>query len=228
MKALHQMRRRLCGCAENKFISDGASKGERMDYGWILAKLTSQGLEKRGILDAGCGGGFFLSQLSEEFAKMEPYGIDINKKELSFAKKRFRTNFILSSATDLPFQTSSMDTIVCHNLLHHLTKNSRSLSEKNIKKTLSEMNRVLKEKGYFLIIEQCVKSKLMSHLIFLYTSLLSILSGQPWTVSFLTPQEIYKLFTGAIVEKREKHSRSKIYFRIKFARIYIVSARIVR
>lgn len=228
MEALHQMRSRLCGCVEDKFISDGAGKGAKMDYDWLLTRLASQGQGKGRILDVGCGGGFFLSQLSKEFAKTEPYGIDINKKELSFAKRGSATIFILASATNLPFQSGSLDTIVCLNLLHHLTKNNRPLSKKKCIETLSEMNRVLKQKGYFLMIEQCVNSRLMSHLIFIYTSLLSILSRQPWTVSFLTPEEIYGLFAGAIVEKREKRYRSKIYFSIKVARIYIVSACVVR
>lgn len=193
----------------------------RKEHYWMIAKLASLGIKKWKIMDVGCGGGFFLSRLSKTFNDNELYGIDISKPAISLAKKHTRANILLSSAEKLPLKNRSFDVVACQNLLHHLVKSNRFSSKQNVKCTLNEIRRVLKIGGYLLVIEQCVSSKALSRLIFVYTFILYIL-GRHRPISFLTPKEIYGILAGLILEKKEHVCMRKGLYKY-FVRIYVAA-----
>jgi SAM-dependent methyltransferase len=102
------------------------------------------------ILDVGTGSGQFSKVLVEEFMDFtEITGIDASDRAIEAALKRFtdkRIKFIKMDAANMTFDNNSFDTVCISNTLHHLT-------EEEMYKTLSEMKRVLKPGGLFIVCE---------------------------------------------------------------------------
>lgn len=80
------------------------------------------------VLDVGAGSGALIKRI--------PNSIGIDLVERPGIKK--------ASITDLPFEDSSFDTIFAMEILEHL-------DDKDLKKGLSEVNRVLNKEGYFIV-----------------------------------------------------------------------------
>lgn len=202
---------RLISQREDAYLKDDEQSKE--EHNWVIsniALLLRQRKRSQRILDVGCGGGFLLQRLSNYYTPNELYGVDANKSMIFSAKKRVPANLILSTAERLPFKDSSFDSVSCQNLLHHL---------RHAKYAIGEMNRVLKGTGHLFIIEQCVNSKILSRIIFLYTFLLTILGHQP-LVNFLTPKELYRTLSRSILQKKVIQSR---VFHQSFIRVYIAA-----
>jgi ubiquinone/menaquinone biosynthesis C-methylase UbiE len=89
-------------------------------------KLISN-LAQGKILDIGCGIGY-LSSLFEDYV-----GIDVNKEAINIAKKNTRDDYIIASATALPFSNHVFDTCISYDFIEHT---------KNVKQVLSEMRHV--------------------------------------------------------------------------------------
>lgn len=90
------------------------------------------------ILDLGCGGG--------EFINLDPkriVGIDSNKKSILICKKK-RFKAVFGSVTRLPFKKDSFNGVHCSHLIEHLYP-------KEAHKMLSEVSRVLKKNGIFVL-----------------------------------------------------------------------------
>lgn len=103
------------------------------------------------ILDLGCGSGQHSLYLAKKGFNVT--GFDISNEAIKLAKDRLSKNkekklsitFRQGSMhTRLPFEDGSFDAIVCLRTLNHGTK-------KQIKKTISEMYRVLKNGGYVFL-----------------------------------------------------------------------------
>ncbi|MFZ5351365.1 MAG: class I SAM-dependent methyltransferase [Bacillota bacterium] len=101
------------------------------------------------ILDVATGGGYAIKRMMESFKDYEKFiGIDIVDKEKldkfqeGFDKKK--VELIYMDAENMGFEDNTFDAVSISNSLHHL---------KNLDKVLSEMLRVLKPGGIFLINE---------------------------------------------------------------------------
>jgi len=103
----------------------------RKMYGRDLRKIPSFKLISRlaygKVLDIGCGIGY-LSTLFDNYI-----GIDINKEAVAIAKKNTNGNYVIASASNLPFHSGSFDTCIAYDFIEHV---------KNIEQVLSEMRRV--------------------------------------------------------------------------------------
>lgn len=90
------------------------------------------------ILDIGCG----VGHLTSFWGAM---GLDNDKKAVVLARQRFpKTKFIFGDATKkIPFDTNSIDAIVCYNVLEHLTDQARE-------NFFQETKRVLKKDGIII------------------------------------------------------------------------------
>ena len=95
------------------------------------------------ILDLGCGGGL----LSEEFAKKNAkvVGIDISDNSIKIAKAHASKNNLTiiykkGNAENIPIKDNTFDVVVCADCLEHVD---------NLEKVISEISRVLKNKGLF-------------------------------------------------------------------------------
>jgi ubiquinone/menaquinone biosynthesis C-methylase UbiE len=97
------------------------------------------------VLDAGCGGGRDTKLLQE--AGTNTTGLDLSSGLINEAKKRHpEINFVQGSFLELPFDDSSFDGVWAHASLLHLEK------VEDVKKALSEFNRVLNPNGVLHIL----------------------------------------------------------------------------
>lgn len=101
------------------------------------------------ILDAGCGGGELLVRLARKGISV--IGVDQSQEMLSKAGKKIASDcswcnveLRLGSAEHLPLADSSVDGIIAHMLLHHLSEPSDFFSE---------VSRVCKDGGKCSVIE---------------------------------------------------------------------------
>ena len=158
-------------------------------------------IKPRKILEVGGGSGFLLDQLAKEAE-----GIQLINCEISYRVYNKQVNseidLIGGNAIQLPFADNSFEYVISKNLFHHLVGRSRKASKKFAKMAGLEMNRVLEDGGYLMIIEEYHEYKVFAGLIF-YISLLFSIGNITWkyfdirpkvVVSFLTPNEIRKLF----------------------------------
>lgn len=105
-------------------------------------KQTVEVIEKysrnSNVLDVGCGTGLITRHL-----KGNVVGLDINEWNLERAKKNVaNAMFIQGDCEDLWFGSNSFDLIICTETLEHLPEP---------KKTLNEINRVLKDDGRLVV-----------------------------------------------------------------------------
>lgn len=91
------------------------------------------------ILDLGCGDGFFAQTV---FGHLQA-GIDMDPGEVKRAQERGTYDHaIVASATKMPFKNGSFNTVISNCVIEHIPE---------VEKVLSEVNRVLKPGGRFLI-----------------------------------------------------------------------------
>jgi len=96
------------------------------------------------ILDAGCGKGYLLYEMSLLEPGLIVAGFDISEYALSHAKEEIRANLFRHNLKDaFPFEEDSFDLVISLNCLHNL-----SLPE--VCRSLSEIQRVGK-KSYVLV-----------------------------------------------------------------------------
>jgi len=118
----------------------------------IRVKLGSISVGK--VLDIATGSGDFIDTLMKALKDYDCFvGIDISKKDLESAKKRFRdqpVKLMEMNAESLEFDDNSFDTVCMAYSLHHLDR---------IEKVLAEMRRVLKPGGNLIIQEEFCDGK---------------------------------------------------------------------
>lgn len=98
--------------------------------------------EDDSVLDLGCGTGEF----SVFFNPKKYTGIDIKKKNIDYARRKYSGEFLIADAVNLPFVDNSFNKILIIGVLHHL-------SDDDSCKVLKEAGRVLKKNGQMLIME---------------------------------------------------------------------------
>lgn len=103
--------------------------------GMLGAILRNRNLK---ILDIGCGAGKTMDMLSR-FGTV--WGLDINKKALSFCKKRGFQHLMLADAADTGFKDNFFDVVTMLDVLEHTDENT----------TLQETKRILKPDGFMII-----------------------------------------------------------------------------
>ena len=100
------------------------------------------------ILDVATYSGDFIDKLIKAFKDFESaVGIDLADKEFEKAREKFKgkpVDFMVMDSRKLEFSDCSFDTVAMSNGLHHMA---------DIGKALSEMSRVLKPGGNFIIFE---------------------------------------------------------------------------
>lgn len=89
------------------------------------------------ILDVGCGKGYITAYLSA-------IGMDVDTIALRLAKSSNpHLDVVRASCEALPFRDSTFDTVLCYNVLEHLTEDARE-------KTFEGQKRVLDGKGILI------------------------------------------------------------------------------
>lgn len=110
----------------------------------IIEQLINVSHEEISVLEVGCGGGI----LSEEFAGMGFITTGIDPAEQSIISARIHAtennlniNYLIGSGEALPFRNNSFDIVLCCDVLEHVN---------DLPKVISEISRVLKNKGLFI------------------------------------------------------------------------------
>jgi SAM-dependent methyltransferase len=95
------------------------------------------------LLDIGCGKG----QLEKIFYEKGsiPVGVDISFEYLKEAKENSKgVDFVLYGGTQMPFKEDAFDTIICNDVLEHI-------SYTDADRVMKEANRILNSKGKFYV-----------------------------------------------------------------------------
>lgn len=113
-----------------------------------VARLVNEGGARK-ILDVGCGPGSFLSVLAEAHPELEAVGVDIASPQIDFAREKVasrfpKIGFELLQNERLPFPDNSFDAVTCIEVVEHIHPFLAA-------KILSEIRRVLKPEGFFVI-----------------------------------------------------------------------------
>lgn len=107
-------------------------------------KLALIDLDRRRVLDVGCGTGGLGPLVHQRGA--EYVGGDYHRHVLRFAKPGIRQNYLQISAVSLPFRDASFDLIVCFDVIEHLVGGYRWQRQ-----FLNEARRVLTRTGLILL-----------------------------------------------------------------------------
>ena len=129
-----------------KFYSSSKtfSAGESLD---ILSSLLNKKKIESG-LDIGTGAGFAAFELSKSCKKVE--ATDISEGMINEAKKIMKErkinnlNFNICSAEELNYSDKEFDIVTCRTAAHHFL---------DVEKFCSEVHRVLKDEGEFIIVD---------------------------------------------------------------------------
>ena len=129
-----------------KFYSSSKtfSTGESLD---ILSNLFNKKKFESG-LDIGTGAGFAAFELSKSCEKVE--ATDISEGMINEAKKIMKErkinnlNFNICSAEELNYSDKEFDIVTCRTAAHHFL---------DVEKFCSEVHRVLKDEGEFIIVD---------------------------------------------------------------------------
>ena len=93
------------------------------------------------VLDGGCGFSIWLTPEIE--SRIEYFGVDCEQEAIAFCKNHFRDRiYQLADLSTLPFPSQYFDAVVMREVIEHIRVPGESLSE---------VKRVLKPGGYFIM-----------------------------------------------------------------------------
>ncbi len=106
----------------------------------IRLKAIEKHIKPGKLLDVGSGIGVLLNQAKKR--GWDPYGIDIKRDSISFAKQQFCVNANVSTLEDAGFENNFFDAIVMNDLIEHVS---------NPINTLKIANKLLKSDGLIFL-----------------------------------------------------------------------------
>ncbi len=130
--------------AEPWYSSKRYSEIERFERSESLLKKHIQNPQK--VLDLGCSTGIFSATVAG-FSK-EIFAVDISEKVIKRAKEKWgeknNLSFLIGSLPCLGFKEDKFDLVMALEIINYLTEEDRNMA-------LSEISRVLKKEGIFIV-----------------------------------------------------------------------------
>lgn len=129
-----------------KFILKGMNISHSAASKWGLSHLTLNSADK--VLDIGCGGGANIARLLRLCPNGYVAGIDHSEESVALSSKRnknaigTRCDIVCTDVSDIPFGANTFDTVTAFETIYFW---------KDLSKCFSEVNRVLKKDGVFMI-----------------------------------------------------------------------------
>lgn len=115
---------------------------------WHNQKINSckriiKNLEFSNCLDVGCASGYMISEVAKKYPKAKYFGVDVYKKAIDYAKKRYpKISFRVTKEDKLPFKANNFDLILFYETIEHV---------QNPQKVLKEIKRVLRKGGHLVL-----------------------------------------------------------------------------
>ena len=82
------------------------------------------------ILDAGCGEGFIDALLIDNYSSIRITGLEFAEEAIEIARKMNpKAEYVQSDITKMPFDDQSFDIVICTEVLEHLEKPDKAISE---------------------------------------------------------------------------------------------------
>ncbi|HOK35601.1 MAG TPA: class I SAM-dependent methyltransferase [Candidatus Pacearchaeota archaeon] len=193
-------------------FQSGIVRFNNLVFGKVIQKNGLQGLfskinlpQNGYFLEIGSKNGYALPIIQKYFSPKKLIGTDIDENSLKVAKENIikkelkNIEIKTADAQRLPFQSSIFDTVFMFATLHHIP---------DWKKAISEVSRVLKEKGYFVFREPLAKfykipfTKYFDRPAALFTEeeLKNILKFHNFKITYFNWRGFYKNFFHASVE----------------------------
>jgi ubiquinone/menaquinone biosynthesis C-methylase UbiE len=147
------------------------------------------------VLDFGCGQGSWIAMLRETFPGAELVGIDISRRAIEMAQRRFpRESFRSFDGGDVPFDDESFDLVFSYHVLEHVL---------DIERTASEMVRVARRGRYICAVFPAGNPDSLEHR-------LVRLAKRGWDPAtgcfyFEDPGHLRRLTTDEVVELFDRH-----------------------
>jgi 2-polyprenyl-3-methyl-5-hydroxy-6-metoxy-1,4-benzoquinol methylase len=132
------MRRDLYKDIADKENSHWWHKAKRELAKRLSAKYTNKLTSDNKVLDVGCGTGLILESLG---TKAKLYGIDSQQEALAICRSKGLKNVKKDDAQNMKFKSNQFDLVTMFDVLEHTDE----------KKTISEVNRILKKDGIVFI-----------------------------------------------------------------------------
>lgn len=131
----------LSGDLHWRMPEQAQAKSMRQAREKAIVDLVSSTDYKQAVLDLGCGDGALLSTLSEQ-SRMA-IGVDLSEAGLVLAQRHLpRSPLIKSDVVFMPFKAGVFGLVLCADVIEHVADPLR---------LLSEVHRVLKPKGVFVL-----------------------------------------------------------------------------
>ena len=136
------------------------------------------------VLDLGCGTGAILEQIGKRSGAAELFGLDLSEKMIAQAARRLgeRASLSVGDAEALPYEDERFDLVCCVESFHHYP---------DCAKALSEVRRVLKPGGVFLLCDTWARTPARQIMNFF------IRFSDDGDVRIYSRREIGELLTGA-------------------------------
>lgn len=96
------------------------------------------------LLNIGIGHGALERLLMQKTTRINFFGIDISKRAIENIKRIVNGEYIIANVLKIPFSNNQFDLVVELDVLEHLRKDEAA-------KSLQEIKRVIKGKGFFII-----------------------------------------------------------------------------
>lgn len=124
---------------------DFESKDHMSQMHWSRYKFTIPFVNEKKVMDIACGEGYGSNMLSKNSS--EVVGIDIDSKSIEHAKNKYKKNnlnFYVGSVERIENQNELFDVVVSFETIEHVKLSLQ-------KKFLSEVARILKPSGIFIV-----------------------------------------------------------------------------
>lgn len=150
------------------------------------------------ILDLGCGSGLAIQAIHDALVKdgrqYKFIGLDMSSRSIDLARQHAKSEgmnieYVVGDIYSLPFSSSSIDGIICSDVLEHLF---------NLPLAFSEISRVLKPGGFFTFdtINRTPASYYLT--IWILQDILKAMQGDAHDHRlYVTPQEVHRCMEGA-------------------------------
>ncbi len=176
-----------------------------------VGKLIKKDNPQGKVLDLGCGRGrnsILLAKLG-----FEVRGVDLVPKALNEAKKSARkekldgnVHFQKADALNLPFEKDSFDGVIDRGCFHHIVKRDWAKYRRNI-------NKVLKDGGYFLVVVFSKKSPHLQSAKHNYVVHKGDIGGHFHYDHFFTKKELKEAFPNfKLIDSHEKNDDPYIFY----------------